>query len=144
MVSNSPGTRWKGGNLRTLGSMPAKTAEKAVEAVHHAGGARAVLGHSVRALIERIEPRVNVLDRLIDTMRDLDLYYIPTRYPNGIDSGTPREAFSESRATRAVRSAAADVEATRQCLASFPPPTRPSRTRPQGEEDSLSYGRGNN
>lgn len=101
-----------------------QAAEKAVKAVHHAGGARAVLGHSVRALIERLEPRVDVLDRLIDTTRELDLYYIPTRYPNGLDSGTPREAFSESQAKRAVRIAAAVVEATKQCLAAVRPPSR--------------------
>ena len=66
-----------------------QAAEKAVKAVHYARGARAVLGHSVRNLIERLDPGVPELDDLLDDARELDLNYIPTRYPNGLDAWTP-------------------------------------------------------
>ncbi|HEY3234657.1 MAG TPA: HEPN domain-containing protein, partial [Polyangiaceae bacterium] len=66
-----------------------QAAEKAVKAVHFSRGARAVLGHSVRALIEALNPRLPLLDAVSDAARELDLFYIPTRYPNGLDEGTP-------------------------------------------------------
>ena len=88
-----------------------QAAEKAVKAVHYAGGARAVLGHSVRGLIERLGQRGPALGALIEQARELDLYYVPTRYPNGLEEGTPGEAFSKAQADRAIESAAAIVTA---------------------------------
>lgn len=91
-------------------------AEKAVKAVHYYHGARVVIGHNVRALIENLEPRVAALDALADAGRELDLFYIPTRYPNGLASGTPGEAFSFSQSQRAIEHAAAIVEAATQAV----------------------------
>jgi len=79
-----------------------QAAEKAVKAVHYRRGARAVIGHSVRALIEPLAPRVAALDALLDAARELDLLYVPTRYPNGIDAGTPGQAFSAAQSERAI------------------------------------------
>jgi HEPN domain-containing protein len=79
-----------------------QAAEKAVKAVHYLRGARAVLGHTVRALIEGLDPRSKALDALIDASRELDLFYVPTRYPNGLDEGTPGQAFSETQSARAI------------------------------------------
>ena len=90
-----------------------QAAEKAVKAVHYAGGARAVLGHSVRGLIERLDPRAPALDALMEEARELDLYYVPTRYPNGLEEGTPAEAFSKAQAERAIESAAGIVAAAK-------------------------------
>lgn len=88
-----------------------QAAEKAVKGVHYGRGARAVLGHSVRELIERLEPSVRSLDELLDGARELDLLYVPTRYPNGLEAGTPGESFSAAQATRALAQAEAIVEA---------------------------------
>ena len=96
-----------------------QAAEKAVKAVHFAGGARTILGHSVRGLIERLESRVPALDALREEARELDLSYIPARYPNGLDAGTPGEAFSERQARRAISNAAAIVAAVRPHVASL-------------------------
>ncbi|HEX5043204.1 MAG TPA: HEPN domain-containing protein [Candidatus Polarisedimenticolaceae bacterium] len=79
-----------------------QAAEKAVKAVHYARGARAVIGHSVRALIESLAPRQDALDALSDCARELDLLYLPTRYPNGLDAGTPGQAFSAAQSARAL------------------------------------------
>jgi HEPN domain-containing protein len=92
-------------------------AEKAVKAVHYHRGARVVIGHNVRALIESLEPRVAALDDLADAARELDLFYIPTRYPDGLMAGTPGEAFSLSQSRRALEHAAAIVEAAAQAVA---------------------------
>jgi len=79
-----------------------QAAEKAVKAEHYRRGARAVIGHSVRALIEALTPRDARLDELLDAARELDLLYVPTRYPNGLASGTPGQAFSATQSTRAL------------------------------------------
>ncbi len=98
-------------------------AEKAVKAVHFLRGARVVIGHNVRALIESLEPRVSALDALADAGRELDLLYIPTRYPNGLDSGTPGEAFSASQSRRAIEHTTAIIAAAAQLVE---PPPKPS------------------
>ncbi|MDE2763034.1 MAG: HEPN domain-containing protein [Gemmatimonadota bacterium] len=67
-----------------------QAAEKAVKAVHYARGARAVLGHSVRNLIERLDPRIPELDELLDDARELDLYQHPhtvSQWIGGVDPG---------------------------------------------------------
>ena len=83
-----------------------QAAEKAVKAVHYAAGARMVLGHSVRSLIDRLDPPVPALRAATEDARTLDLYYVPTRYPNGLPEGTPAEAFSAAQAAGALECAA--------------------------------------
>ncbi len=82
-----------------------QAAEKAMKAVHYARGARAVYGHGIRQLIERlVVERLDESDLggLLAGARELDLLYLPTRYPNGLDDGTPAEAFSAEQSTRAL------------------------------------------
>jgi HEPN domain-containing protein len=93
-----------------------QAAEKAVKAVHFDHGARAVIGHNLRALIERLDPRSPALDALLDAARELDLLYVPTRYPNGLETGTPAQAFSEAQSKRALDLAARFVEAATAAL----------------------------
>jgi HEPN domain-containing protein len=93
-----------------------QAAEKAVKAVHYGQGARSVIGHSVRVLAEKLSPRVATLDALIDAARELDLFYVPTRYPNGLDSGTPAEAFSAAQSARAIELAARFADAAGNTL----------------------------
>ena len=78
--------------------------------MHFARGARAVIGHNIRSLIERLDPREPRFDRLIDDARELDLFYIPARYPNGLETGTPGEAFSAAQSRRAIELATRFVE----------------------------------
>jgi HEPN domain-containing protein len=92
-----------------------QTAEKAVKAVHYGRGARAVLGHNVRALVEALEPRAPQLDALLDAARELDLLYVPTRYPNGLDAGTPAQAFSSAHSKRALELAERLLRAAQDC-----------------------------
>ncbi len=93
-----------------------QAAEKAIKAVHYARGARAVLGHSVRNLIERLDPGVPELDDLLDDARELDLNYIPTRYPNGLDAWTPAAGFGAPQAARTIAGASAIVTSVRRYL----------------------------
>ena len=91
-----------------------QAAEKAVKAVHYARGARAVIGHSVRNLIERLDPRIPELDELLDDARELDLNYIPTRYPNGLEDWTPSAGFGARQAASAIAGASAIVTVARR------------------------------
>lgn len=77
-----------------------QAAEKAVKAIHYAKGARMVLGHSIRQLVENLNSPS--LATLLSAARQLDLYYVPTRYPNGLDDGTPEEAFSSDQSSTAL------------------------------------------
>ena len=42
---------------------------------------------------------------LIDRAKGLDKHYIPTRYPNGFDSGAPTDFYTEKEAGEAVDAA---------------------------------------
>ena len=95
-----------------------QAAEKAMKALHYARGARVVRGHGIRQLIERLEAP-DLEDRLPGA-RELDLLYLPTRYPNGLDDGTPEEAFSSEQSSRALGFAGDLVAAAAARLGSPP------------------------
>ena len=93
-----------------------QAAEKAVKAVLYLSGARFVPGHSVVELLDRAAAAVADTDaaplrRLQDSARQLDQYYIPTRYPNGLPGGIPAEVFTDPQAEDAVGRARSFVEA---------------------------------
>ncbi len=88
-----------------------QSAGKAIKAIYYARGARSVLGHSVAELIDSLEPAVPELAALRPQGVDLDLFYIPTRYPNGLAAGTPASAFSKEQSDRAVAAADAILRA---------------------------------
>ena len=98
-----------------------QSAEKAVKAVLYLSGARFVPGHSVVELLDRAAAAVADTDaaplrRLQDSARQLDQYYIPTRYPNGLPGGIPAEVFTNPQAEDAVGRARSFVEAARALL----------------------------
>ena len=93
-------------------------AEKALKAVLYAEGARNVIGHSAVGLLAHLLDDHPRLEPLRDIAAELDLYYIPTRYPNGLVEGTPHEAFTRAQAERALVSAGEVVDAVRRELAS--------------------------
>ena len=45
----------------------------------------------------------HVLDRLVESAKVLDKFYIPTRYPNGLDAGAPADAYTSGEAEQAIR-----------------------------------------
>ena len=90
--------------------------QAAEKAVHYGQGARGVIGHSVRGLIEKLSPREASLDALLEAARELDLFYIPTRYPNGLDSGTPGTVFSQQQSERTLDLATRIVDAAAAVL----------------------------
>lgn len=78
--------------------------EKAVRAVFQKMGMDA-WGHTLTALIGNLPPSARPSDRLVDEAKMLDKHYIPTRYPNGFESGAPTDFYTEGEAQRAIRGA---------------------------------------
>jgi len=70
-----------------------QAAEKALKALyqhHHSEGWGHVLDRLVTGLLDK-EPG---LAGLRDAAKILDKYYIPTRYPNGLEEGAPADAYT--------------------------------------------------
>jgi HEPN domain-containing protein len=87
-----------------------QAAEKALKAVFLKSGKDA-WGHTVTVLIgnlpEGIEPPS---ENIINAARILDKYYIPTRYPNGFDSGAPTDFYTTEEARNAIEQAEGILE----------------------------------
>jgi HEPN domain-containing protein len=77
-----------------------QSAEKAVKALYAKRGAEA-WGHTITPLLGGIAENSAVSEELIDCAKILDKHYIPTRYPNGLDSGAPADFYTLQEAETA-------------------------------------------
>lgn len=66
---------------------------------HHAEGWGHVLGRLVEGLSD-LEPGIAVH---LEAARILDKFYIPTRYPNGLDAGAPADAYTRTEAEQTIK-----------------------------------------
>jgi len=81
-----------------------QAAEKAVKAVFlymHGEG----WGHSVFGLLKALGEKTTVAEDILDIAKSLDKHYIPTRYPNGFDSGAPADYYTKKEAMEAINNA---------------------------------------
>ena len=83
-----------------------QAAEKGLKAVFLKLGLEA-WGHTLTALLGRLPTTVSVPEPLQIYCRILDKHYIPTRYPNGFDSGAPVDFYTEPEARQAIEYAEA-------------------------------------
>lgn len=86
-----------------------QAAEKALKSVFQKLGMDA-WGHTLTALIGNLPPSAQPSERLVNCARVLDKHYIPTRYPNGFDSGAPTDFYTEEEARDAISRAKEIVE----------------------------------
>ena len=90
-------------------------AEKAVKAVFlYLHGES--WGHSVFALLKALGDKMEVSERLIEAAKTLDKHYIPTRYPNGFDSGMPGDYYTKKDAQEAIENAREIIEFCEGCV----------------------------
>ena len=61
-----------------------------------------MIGHSVVALLDQLITEHPALAALREVAQQLDQYYIPTRYPNGLPDGIPADVFTRAQAEGAV------------------------------------------
>ncbi|KUK14716.1 MAG: HEPN domain-containing protein [Synergistetes bacterium] len=86
------------------------TCQQATEKVIKALGMKMGLelwGHSLLEMLKILEEEteIEIPQNLKLMAKELDKYYIPTRYPNGFPSGKPADYFSEIDAERAINAA---------------------------------------
>lgn len=92
-----------------------QAAEKAVKALYqHLGGE--AWGHSVKRLVDQLPPTIPVAPEVVDCARILDRFYIPTRYPNGFDYGTPADYYTAADSQQAADCAATILRFCASCL----------------------------
>jgi HEPN domain-containing protein len=95
-----------------------QAAEKAVKALlFHLH--EAPWGHSVSELLDRVAARgLDVPLPLMEGARQLDLHYIPSRYPDALPSGTPSGHYTQAMGEVALTCARKLVEFVRTQLLS--------------------------
>jgi len=80
-----------------------QAAEKVLKAFLYLKGENPVLGHSTLKPAERAVAYEPTFRNALDACRDLDVFYVPTRYPSGIPDGAPFEYFRLQHAEKASR-----------------------------------------
>lgn len=79
-----------------------QAAEKAIKSYLYLQGAEHIYSHSVAELCHEASKLDQAFGDIKTAVSPLDVYYIPTRYPNGLPGGIPSEAFLEEDAERAL------------------------------------------
>lgn len=64
-----------------------------------------IWGHSLTEILKIISQKIEIPEHIVEDAKQLDLYYIPTRYPNGFPSGKPADYFTEKQAREAIDAA---------------------------------------
>jgi len=99
-------TRWniQGRFYDTACFLAQQAGEKALKSLLYFQGARrtALLTHSLVEMVQEGGKKVDRLTDLLDQARELDLHYIPSRYPNGIPSGYPHQFYGKKVADQAL------------------------------------------
>lgn len=76
-------------------------AEKAVKGFVMALGGEG-WGHSITRLLTDLAHRHDVPAPLLSPAKRLDKHYLPTRYPNGFDTGAPKDYYTAEEAGLAI------------------------------------------
>jgi HEPN domain-containing protein len=101
--------RWniEGGFYDTACFLAQQSAEKALKSILYFTGSRrkALMTHSAVEMVREAGKKIAPLVDLLDDARELDLHYIPSRYPNGIPSGYPHQFYGKKNADQALAAA---------------------------------------
>lgn len=92
----------QGGFHDTVCFLAQQAAEKALKSLHyHLGTSRRVLlTHPVVTLLTQATTAAPALAACLEGARELDLHYVPSRYPNGLPSGYPHQFYGKETAER--------------------------------------------
>jgi HEPN domain-containing protein len=90
-----------------------QAAEKAIKALFQKLHLEA-WGHTLSILLANLPTESEVEESLIDSAKELDKHYIPTRYPNGFEQGAPVDFYTRKEAEGAIANAEAILEHCRR------------------------------
>ena len=100
------GAEWnlKGGFFNTVCFLAQQGSEKALKSLlYYAGVSRKrIISHSVVELISEAKGIIPSIQDLINEARELDLHYIPSRYPNALPGGFPHTFYGEEIAKKTL------------------------------------------
>lgn len=101
--------RWniEGGFHNTACFLAQQAGEKALKSLLYYLGSRrkALLTHSLVEMVKEGGKKLEEIKGLINDARQLDLHYIPSRYPYGIPSGFPHEFYGPDVSAEALKAA---------------------------------------
>ena len=102
--------RWnmEGGFFSTVCFLAQQSGEKALKALLYFEGARrrALFTHSLFEMVNAArELKIKAVEGLDRMARELDLHYIPSRYPNGLPGGYPHQFYDRGEADKAIAAA---------------------------------------
>jgi HEPN domain-containing protein len=107
----------QGGFFNTVCFLAQQSAEKALKSVlYYKGVSRTkLMTHSTVQLLSEAGPFIASLENLMDDARELDLHYIPARYPNGLPGGFPHTFYGEKTASAALQCAERIIQTVLAC-----------------------------
>lgn len=73
-------------------------------------------GHSIYKVLNELGQEVNIPYTIINLAKRLDKYYIPTRYPNGFESGAPKDYYTKDEAEEALKYAEDILTFCKECI----------------------------
>jgi HEPN domain-containing protein len=102
----------EGGFFNTVCFLAQQSAEKALKsALYYCGASRTkLMTHSTVQLLTEASAFIQFSEQFLDDARELDLHYIPARYPNGLPGGYPHSFYGKNTATEALRCAESILE----------------------------------
>lgn len=94
-----------------------QSSEKALKALLYSRGLRAILTHSIKDLIEECKKLFDGFSDLGEQARYLDMFYIPSRYPNGLPGSiAPADFYTKTEAEKCIKSAEQILAKAKSCM----------------------------
>lgn len=59
-------------------------------------------GHAISRMLESLKVTISVPSHIMEKAKRLDRFYIPTRYPNGFESGAPMDYYLKKDAEESL------------------------------------------
>jgi len=66
---------------------------------------KTLLTHSIFEMAVQAQKHLDAMGGILENARELDLHYVPSRYPNGLPGGYPHSFYSGKTALNAISSA---------------------------------------
>ena len=105
------------GNFEWICFQAQQCGEEALKAYLYEKGFTSIMTHSLKELLTECAKLEASFMSLSTDARTLDMYYIPTRYPNGLGGDlAPAEFYESEDAARCIRSAESILENTKKTL----------------------------